>query len=281
MVESIKLILKGGVIGVANIIPGVSGGTMAVVLGIYEDLIEAIGNFVTNSNKRKAYTLLLLKIAIGALGAIVALSWVMDFLLNNYYIYTYLFFIGLIAGSIPAIYKTHPDMQISTASLVAFTIGFCIIIAFSVLLPDLDKPGNIDLEYQASVSGWILLFVSGVFAGGSMIVPGISGSFVLVLLGQYAIIIKAIKDFDIGILTIVAIGAFAGILGFAKLIDILLKSFPKETFYFILGLVVASLYSIFPGLPDGMLQILLSILIVTGGIATAYLLGKKGYSSRL
>jgi len=89
--EPIKLILKGGVIGVANIIPGVSGGTMAVVFGIYEELIEAIGNFATRREKRRDYAVFLFKVALGAITMVVSLSWLVDFLLTNYRQPTYLF----------------------------------------------------------------------------------------------------------------------------------------------------------------------------------------------
>lgn len=276
MLEQVKLILKGGAIGVANIIPGVSGGTMAVVLGVYQDLVEAIGNFVTNNEKRREYTGLLLKIALGAISAVLALSWLMDFLLSNYPKHTYLFFVGLIIGSIPSIYRAHEDMVLSVASVFAFLGGILLILAFAFLFPEVDRANNIHLEYQITMSGLALLLLGGVFAGGSMIIPGISGSFVLVLLGQYGVVIKALKEFNFVLLGVVAVGATIGVWGFAKIINFFFKVFPKETLYFILGLIIASLYPIFPGLPEGTKRSLLAILLAFLGVMTAYILGEKG-----
>lgn len=273
--EPFKLILKGGVIGVANIIPGVSGGTMAVVLGIYEELIEAIGNFATRREKRRDYAVFLFKLALGAVTMVVSLSWLMDFLLTNYPQPTYLFFMGLIAGSIPSIYRGHNDMRPDIKSLASFAIGAALILSLALFFPDVEGSKNINFEYQITLSGMVLLLVGGVFAGGSMIVPGISGSFILVLLGQYSVVIKAIKEFNFVVLGVVAIGVLFGIWSFAKLIDISLKKFPKETFYFILALVFASLYPIFPGLPPAMAGMLLALGLAVLGAAIAYILGEK------
>ena len=275
MSQQIKLILKGAVIGVANIIPGVSGGTMAVVLGVYGDLIEAISNFITSKEKRRLYIAFLLKIASGALVAIVALSWVMDFLLINYPKKTYLFFIGLIAGSIPSIYNTHDDMKLNLSSVISFLAGLLLILLFAWFFPEAEKTKDISIQYEVTSISLILLLFGGIFAGGSMIVPGISGSFVLVLLGQYRVVIKAIKELNLILLGVIAVGAALGVWGFAKLINFLLKSFPKQTFYFILGLVIASLYPIFPGLPNGIIQASFAIMLAFLGAGIAYGLGSK------
>lgn len=275
MIENIKLVLKGGIFGIANVIPGVSGGTMAVVLGIYEQMIEAIGNFFTNREKRKAYFLFLFKVLLGAGITILIFSWIMDYLLNYYHLYTYFFFIGLIAGSIPAIYKTHPNMEPTVFSAITFLIGAGIVLTLSLSFPQMEtnNPASTVIELNALQAGKLLF--GGFLAGGSMIVPGVSGSFMLVLLGQYHQVIRAVKELNIELLIFLGIGIAAGIWGFAKLIDVLLKKFPKETFYFILGLVIASLYPIYPGLPAsaGQVLIALALMIVAGGIS--YRLGEK------
>lgn len=276
MLENIKLVLKGGVIGIANIIPGVSGGTMAVVLGVYERLIGAISNFLTDKPRRLEYTIFLGLIAVGAILAIGALSNVMDYLLNEHRIYTHMFFIGLIAGSIPAIYKTHDEMSIDGPSIVSFVVGAGIILAFAVLFADVEKPESVaGFQYQLTTGGIILLLLGGFLAGGSMIVPGISGSLMLLLLGQYRVVIKAIKDLDLVLLGIVAVGAGLGVLGFARMINYCLKHFPKLTFFFILGLVAASLYPIFPGLPENASEIAIAIGLTIAGGAISYFMGER------
>ncbi len=273
--ENLKLIIKGGIFGIANIIPGVSGGTMAVVLGIYERMIEAIGNFITNKLKRKSYLLFLLKIIIGAGISIIVFSWIMDYLLNNYRIYTYLFFIGLIAGSIPAIYKTHPHMQFTIPAGITFICGAGLIMFLALAFPDVTKSGALPEVITLDLLKVFKLFIAGILSGGSMIVPGVSGSFILVLLGQYHYVIKSVKEFDVFPLIFLGAGIVLGIWAFAKLIDLLLKKYPKETMYFILGLVIASLYPIFPGLPRsvGEIGIALFIVVIAGGIS--YKLGDR------
>jgi putative membrane protein len=271
MIATLKLFLKGGVIGIANIIPGVSGGTMAVVLGIYEPLIESIGDFFTNRTKQKEYFIFLFKVLFGAGIAILIFSWVMDYLLNYYKSYTYLFFIGLIAGSIPAIYKTHPNMKLNIPSVITFLCGFGLImflsLSFTQQIEVPDTSGTFSFNYLSAG----VLFFAGILSGGSMIVPGVSGSFMLVLLGQ----IRAVKNVDPLPLVFLGAGIGVGIWSFAKIIDRLLKRFPKETFYFILGLVFASLYPIFPELPVSLSERVVAVFVTLFAGLISYKLGES------
>jgi putative membrane protein len=176
MISAVKLILKGGIIGIANIIPGVSGGTMAVVLGIYEKLIEAIGNILIDKKKRKEYFIFLIKVFFGAGIAIIIFSWVMDYLLTHYEQYTYLFFIGLILGSIPSIYKTHPNMQLSLPAALTFLAGIALILIIFIFAPVQDETKVVSTTISLDSYQAFMLIISGFFSGGSMIMPGISGS---------------------------------------------------------------------------------------------------------
>jgi len=269
------LVLKGGAIGVANIIPGVSGGTIAVVLGIYEYLIEAISNFATNKEKRKEYIIFLIKIAFGAVFVIFLTAKLMTFLLENFYVYTNLAFVGLIAGSIPSIYKSHPDMKLNIGSIITFIIGAAIILFFEFAFPSVEKKEGVEIAFNLTFNAGLLLIVAGFFAGGSMIVPGISGSFIMLLLGQYYIVTSCVADRNLVPLGIVAIGVMLGIVIFAKIINVLLKKYPKETFYFILGLVIASLYSLYPGLPGEIGKIFIAIAITVICFMISFIIGKS------
>lgn len=273
--ETIRLFLKGSVIGIANVIPGVSGGTMAVVLGIYEYLIEAIGNFFTNKAKRKEYFLFLLKVLCGTGTAILLFSWIMDYLLTNYPVYTYLFFIGLILGSIPSIYKTHSDMKLNFGSVLTFILGAGLILVIFFLAPEKTEAIEAGGEQAFHFRQALFLVFSGILSGGSMIMPGISGSFILVLLGQYHYIIRSVKNLDLVPLFFLGIGIAIGIWSFAKMIDFLLKRSPKETFYFILGLVVASLVPIFPGLPEGWIEKFIALFICLVAFFISFKLGDR------
>jgi len=280
MKEAVTLLMKGGVIGIANIIPGVSGGTMAVVMGIYERLIEAIGNILLVKEKRREYFVFLLLVFVGAGISIAIFSWVMDYLLTYFEAFTYMFFIGLIAGSIPSIYHTHHDMKLTTVSVITFLAGACLILGMFFSFPE-----NVHLKNSAPVtfdmSKAVILFVSGILSGGSMIMPGVSGSFILVLLGQYHLVIRAVKNLDIPPLIFLGLGIVLGIWIFAKIIDIFLKKFPKETMYFILGLLVASLFPIFPGLSGGFSQWLIALLILLAGAWISLRLGSRNKGNGL
>lgn len=272
--KDLILILKGGAIGVANIIPGVSGGTIAVVLGIYEDLIESISNFITNKEKRKEYVIFLVKVAIGAVVVIFLTAKLMTYLLENYRIYTYLAFVGLIAGSIPSIYKSHYEMKLNKMSIITFLKGVGIILLFEFAFSHPENNKDIEVVFNLTFNSGIFLALAGFFAGGSMIVPGISGSFIMLLLGQYYIVTKCVADRNIVPLGVVGIGIVIGIIVFAKIINILLKKFPKETFYFILGLVIASLYTIYPGMPKQTIQIIIAVSITTFCFAISMMMGQ-------
>ena len=271
---TIILFIKGMVIGVANIIPGVSGGTLAVVLGIYDKLIEAISNILNKTEKRKAYFIFLATIFVGAGSAIVLLANVMDFLLTNYYDLTLFAFMGLIFGGIPAIWREHTDMEVRVPRLAAFLMGMLLVIIPAFLgASETPMVGHGEVPVLGLYE-YSLLVLAGFFAGGGMIIPGISGSFILVLMGQYAIIISAVKGFAAVPLIAVAAGAAAGILVFSKIIEACLKKAPAGTYYFILGLIIASLWEIFPGTPVNAPALLAGGAVFLAGAGASFFMSK-------
>lgn len=264
------------VIGMANIIPGVSGGTLAVVLGIYDKLIEAISNFFSKPEKRKAYAILLATVFLGAASAIVLLANLMTYLLAAHYQLTMFAFMGLIAGGVPTIWRAHPDMKTNVARLVSFIIGAAIVIIPAMLDVKTQETAaaNSSAVLEIGLAGYGVLLAAGFMAGGGMIVPGVSGSFILVLMGQYAMILSAIKGFVVMPLLFVGAGAATGILVFSKLIETALKKTPANTYYFILGLVIASLWVIFPGMPSSAAIALAGGAVFLAGAALAYFMSK-------
>jgi putative membrane protein len=271
------LFTKGMVIGAANIIPGVSGGTLALVLGIYDKLIEAISNILIRPGKRKEYAVFLATVFAGAGSAVVLLANLMTYLLANHYQVTVFAFMGLIAGGIPAIWRAHPDMKTNGPRAAAFLIGAALVIIPTFMDSEAHKTAMANdrgvPEFGPAV--YITLLVAGFLAGGGMIVPGISGSFILVLMGQYGIIMSAIKGFVVAPLFFIGAGAATGILVFSKLIDTALKKMPAGTYYFILGLVMASLWIILPGTPTNATTALAGGVVFLAGGGLAY------YMSRL
>lgn len=245
MISSVILILKGIAVGIANVIPGVSGGTIAFILGIYEQLAEAIGNFVQNSEKRKEYFYFLSKIGVGGIIGIVLFAKLMIFLLKSPVSsqYTYSFFLGLIAGSIPFVINLGDNMRASLKKSGLAIIAVLLVMSVSFLGGEKSSIENIgansfDMQYL------LWLAVCGFLAAGSMVLPGFSGSALLISLGEYANILSFVDNRQILPIAAVGIGAIPGVVVFAKVISIFLKKYPNETYYFILGLLIASIFII-------------------------------------
>ena len=263
----ILYIIFGVIIGVANIIPGVSGGTMAVVLNIYDKLIDSVSNFRKDFKKSIMF---LLPIGIGAVIGIVAFSKLIELLLTNYPLATNFFFIGLILGSIPMIFKRATEDRFRPSSLVPFLlflIGMLVLSSFS------DGTMSGEVVSQLSAGIFINLLVCSAIAAAAMILPGVSGSMVMVILGTYNTVLTAISSMNILMLVPVGIGVLIGIIGGAKVIDLCLKKFPQATFFAILGLILGSIYPLianagFSFSAEGIVAIVL--MIVAAGISLAF-----------
>ncbi len=279
MKEKIFLVLKGFVIGIANIIPGVSGGTLAITLGIYEDLIKAISHFFSNIKENLK---LLIPIFIGMVLSLAILSNVIGYSLEHYPIPTTLFFVGLILGGLPLLVKHIKGKEKSISNWIVFLITFLIVAVFAFL-----KSGNamVDLS-NLSIGGYLLLFIVGVVAAATMVIPGISGSFVLMLLGYYEPIINIIREFtkfknftsNFIILAVFGIGVLLGIIVIAKIIEYLLEKQPIKTYYGIIGFVLSSMISIIMPLLElefVISQVIIGIILLLVGMVIAYKLGEE------
>ncbi len=279
----ITTLFKGMVIGVANIIPGVSGGTLALVLGIYERLISAIHNisfqtlarglgllrFQAESWRRLQEELrridagFLTLIGLGAVAAIVALANVMTYLLERQHDPTYGFFFGLVAISAWVPWqlirrKTWPKVLIGllAAGLVVWLAAGLggerqleqeqtkyELKMESAAAPGAGRTGRAPNHGPAHLLG---VFIAGGVAISAMILPGVSGSFLLLLLGVYFEILKAIVLRDMLVLGVFVAGCGVGILLFSRLLNWLLRKWHDETMSFLLGLVLGSLWAIWP-----------------------------------
>lgn len=280
--KSIILIIKGFFIGLANVIPGVSGGTIALILGIYEKLINTISHF---TKKIKENILFILPIGIGMVLSILLSSGIIDYSYKNYPLATTLFFIGLVLGGVPFSYKKIKNKN-NISNWLIFLITFILVITMSLL------NGNSTNEVtliNLDLFDYLKLFLVGIVASGTMIIPGISGSLVLMLLGYYYPIINLVKElthFDnlgnnILIALIFGIGLIIGIIGFAKLIEFLFKKYENKTNYGVLGFICASIVAIplstflkinYTFLP---LELVIGILLVIIGFIISSKLGDK------
>lgn len=244
--EFLKAALKGIVIGVANVIPGVSGGTMMVSMGVYDTLLSCITGLFKQFKKS---ILTLLPYVVGAAVGIVALASVLKYLFSNYPLPTYTAFIGLILGGVSPLLKLIDKKKINALAMLLFVLFAALIIFMALSYPE---ESDATVNFSLAQAG--ILLVMGVIASATMIIPGVSGSMVLMLLGYYQTILNAIDGLksalfaaDLGmaltelkILVPFGIGVVIGIYAVAKLIEWLIARFPQYTYVSILGLVVAS-----------------------------------------
>lgn len=236
--------LKGIVIGIANIIPGVSGGTLAVVLNIYDKLTESIGSFFTaNKEKKIEYIKFLTPIILGAIAGILLFSSFINWAYGNYPNLTTAVFLILIIPSIPFILKGE-DFK-NGKNIFFFILGIILTTIFVYFMPD-EKTGTVILHTFTTSYGF-KLFGCGVIAAGAMIIPGISGSMLLVVLGEYYNIIAYIDrlrklQFDAFLpLFCFGIGVIIGLVIIAKLINYLLENYRGATLFFIVGMIIVFL----------------------------------------
>lgn len=242
-----KQILQGMVVGIANIIPGVSGGTMMVAMGLYDRLIHAITHL---KSEFKESMKLLISIFAGAGIAIIALSRLFEFLLATWPIPTNFAFCGLIAGSLPFIFKKVKGHKVTVSKIIPFLIFFGVVILMALL----GETGGASADVSFGFVNVLKLFGVGVIAAATMVVPGVSGSMMLMLLGYYDTILKAINDFvdalvkfdmgglatGVGILAPFGIGVVIGIFLIAKLIEFIFSKAEIHAYYGIIGLILAS-----------------------------------------
>ncbi len=267
----IKSILKGMVIGIANIVPGVSGGTMMVSMGIYDKLIHCITHLFTEFKKSVAF---LLPIAIGMVVAIVASAFGLEYLFATFPVQTNLLFIGLIIGGLPAIWKNVKGNKVKVGHIIAFLIFFVVVAGLAIMGETEGKAA--DLSFN--LINVLKLFGVGIVASATMIIPGVSGSMMLLLMGYYNPILNTITDFlralvaldmdgilqGCGVLIPFGLGVVAGIFAIAKLVEIVFEKFPLYAYWAIIGLIIASPVAI---IAMGSFPAITIVHVITGAIS--------------
>ena len=297
MGKTIKYFLNGLVLGITQIVPGVSGGTIAIILGVYFELIEAINHFTKNVRK---YLGLLLPFVFGIAAGMVLFSSIVNYLLIYHSFPTMLFFIGLIAGIIPHVYSKITDGRHSGRRKLKLNEILLIIIPFVILLVISGLKGVSAVNSEEAINHidipfMIFIFFSGIIAAAALIVPGVSGSFILLLLGIYPVVIYSLSSIrlllaDITNITLMlnickvlaplGIGIIIGGLAMVRLIEKLLKNYTGITYSIILGLLLGSGYVLFKEpivYQSGVSTVIVIIGIVTFflGSVFSFMLGRK------
>lgn len=260
-----KNFIKGIAIGIATLVPGVSGGTMSLVLGIYDDLIHAVGSFFENWKK---HSKLLIQIGLGVILAFALFSNIISFALDKIPMEMGFFFLGVILGGIPVLYKKASLSKGSTSDIILLFIGFVL-----VLLMSGDSTVSV-LSNSTGIVNMVLLLLAGIIIAVALILPGISGSFMLLALGLYDITLESIKTFNIPFLIPLGLGVILGTLATTKTIEGLLNKYPRKTYMLILGFVIGSAIPVFPGVPNN-INIITSIISLVLGFLIIFYLSKK------
>ena len=242
--EYFGVFLRGVAMGASDIVPGVSGGTIAFIFGIYEELIESIREFGNREFLQAAIKLrikkmlgltnweFLLALGLGILTAIFTLSHYLEWLLVNEPVHLWSFFFGLVVASILTVGKRIPSWTPALWRMLAFGAIF----AFFLV-------GIVPVETPES---WWFIILSGTVASMALILPGISGSFILLLMGKYQYVVSAVNDRDLVTLTLVGVGVAAGLVTFSQVISRLFKKYHNLTVALLTGLMLGSLRKIWP-----------------------------------
>ena len=256
---------RGFFMGVSDLIPGVSGGTIAFILGIYDELLASISGFFSRDWKKHIGFLLPLAVGMGV--TLLLFSRVIEYLLKNYHAQTQFFFLGLVIGVLPFIAK---QANVKTN----FNIGhFLLILVVGAALASLAfiNPQDSAPITTLTASNAVGLFFAGWAGSMAMLLPGISGSFILLLLGVYSTAIGALSNLNLPIIAVIGAGVIVGFIVSSKAISYLLSHFKYATFAVIIGLIIGSVFVMYPGLPEDGTYLVMSLLTFFIGLLVASL----------
>lgn len=260
--KNLNIILKGFIIGSSMSVPGVSGGTMAILLGIYDKLISAISNFFKDIKNNLIFLMIF---CFGSVAGIGSLAFVIKWLLAEFPLPVSFFFLGAVIGGIPALLKRTKSSKLKVSSVIYFLLGLAIVVSIGFI-----PTGNLTISSGSGLVHYIMLLVTGIIIALALVLPGISTSHMLLILGMYDTLLTAITEFDLVYIGILGITTVIGIFLTTKPIEWTMNKFPHQTYCMIIGFVLGSTFEIFrdkilPAIPEGadttwwMISVLVSI----------------------
>lgn len=255
---------KGAVVGGTMLIPGVSGGTTAIILGIYDQLVRAVSGF--RAHKRESLRLLFW-FCLGACGGILLLARPLLGLLERFPLPTGCFFLGAVAGSVPAVYRKSRIQHFQWRVPVYVLLGAALVLALNRL------PVPAHEAAAGGAGGFLLLLLAGALSAAALVLPGISVSYLMLMMGLYDKMVQAMNSLYLPFLVPLAVGLALGIISTAKILDLLMTRHPRPTYLVILGFMLASVLSVFPGVPGG-LEILICLATFLAGFLVILRLSK-------
>ena len=264
------ILLKGFIIGSSMSVPGVSGGTMAILLGIYDKLIGSISNFFKDI---KGNCIFLIKFCIGAGVGIGTLAFLIKWLMELFPLPVSFFFLGAVIGGIPALYKKTKVSKLKASSGLYFLLGLAIVISIGFL-----PVGNFDISSGSGLGHYLMVLATGIIIALALVLPGISTSHMLLVLGMYDTMLLAITEFNLVYIGILGVSTLIGVFLITKPIEWTMNKFPHQTYFMIIGFVLGSTFEIFrdkilPSIPSepSHLWWILAIIMSVGTFILGYM----------
>lgn len=275
-------VIRGFFMGITEMLPGISSGTLMLLLGIYDQTLVAINELFTKRYKKSLMFLIPLFIGMGI--AIVTMSSLINYMLNTHPIITHFFFLGLVIGVIPMMFK------LGNYKVEFKTVHYSIIVVVTVLLFLMDyfileKSDVTSVEMSTTMLIW--LFICGFLGASALILPGLSGSVILLMLGAYPILMYSISEFlsfnftVTPVLVAVGLGIIAGVLLTSRVLHYLLRVYPYLMYALIIGLLAGSVFPIFNGLPSSPTEWVISIITFILGLFISYYMSIKNNSDTI
>ncbi len=259
----LKTIVKGFIVGSSMMIPGVSGGSMAMILGEYDRLISSIPSLFSRKTFLESLKYLSVFV-LAALAGIVIVARPLEILINRYALIIMYLFLGAVCGTIPMMVRKAHSEGFDLKSLVCVILG--IILVFSIeLIPE----GILNPSLDSGFFDILIQVFGGILVSVGLVLPGISTSYLLLVLGLYEPIIEALSNNQFTLLIPIVLGLLVGILALTKILEIAMSRYPKITYMMILGFLLGSIKEIYPGLPSG-IGILIAIILFVIGFFVVY-----------
>lgn len=275
-------VIRGFFMGITEMLPGISSGTLMLLLGIYNQTLVAINELFTKRYKKSLMFLIPLFIGMGI--AIVTMSSLINYMLNTHPIITHFFFLGLVIGVIPMMFK------LGNYKVEFKTVHYSIIVVVTALLFLMDyfvleKSDVTSVEMSTTMLMW--LFICGFLGASALILPGLSGSVILLMLGAYPILMYSISEFlsfnftVTPVLVAVGLGIIAGVLLTSRVLHYLLRVYPYLMYALIIGLLAGSVFPIFNGLPSRPTEWVISLIAFVLGLFISYYMSIKNNSDTI
>ena len=263
----IKTAIKAFIVGSSMMIPGVSGGSMAMILGIYDRLISSVPELFSKKTFRNSLTFLLVFLVAAGIG-IILVAKPLEILISKYSLTIMYFFLGAVIGTIPMMFRKAQSQGFDLASFIYIALGIALVFSVELLPPGIFTP-----SLDGGFSSIMIQFLGGVLVSIGLVLPGISTSYLLLVLGLYEPVISAISNHQFLSLLPLGIGLVGGILALTKVLEVAMRKYPKVTFMMILGFLLGSLKEVYPGFPTGW-NILISAVLLVLGFVIVYKLSK-------